>query len=226
MDEAHEADHRRIVRAERSGLDSCTIGDANPVMEYPPPVNPIPSHRTVGALAIATALVLGACQSAADDPTASDEPPAASTSASVAPSASAADSPSAGEQAGEEVSVFDVEVGDCFDAAGDVLESVTLVDCEASHTYEAFHVFDHEAGADAAYPGDDALTDYAETECGVPFEDYVGRDYESSIWYISWITPSEETWAEGDREILCTLHQQDDNGDPIQVTGSAEGSGE
>jgi hypothetical protein len=45
-------------------------------------------------------------------------------------------------------------------------------------------------------------------------------------WYISWIPPSAETWAAGDREILCTVHQQDENGEPIEVTGSAEGSGE
>jgi hypothetical protein len=229
MDEAHEADHRRIVRVERRALDSCTIGDANTLPWSIRHVNPSRLGRALGAIAIASLVVLAACQAPEDDPSATDAPSSARASASTVAtaSASAESSPSPSDEAGgEEVSVFDVEVGDCFDATGDEIESVTVVDCEASHTYEAYHVFDHEAAGDAAYPGDEAMTDLAETECGDLFEDYVERDYESSIWYISWITPSEETWAAGDREIVCTLHQQDEGGDPIQVTGSAEGSGE
>jgi len=36
------------------------------------------------------------------------------------------------------------------------------------------------------------------------------------------VTPSDETWTEGDREILCTLGLEDDS----EVTGSKENTGE
>jgi Septum formation len=123
-------------------------------------------------------------------------------------------------------SVFDIEVGDCFSADSDEVESVLVVDCEQAHSYEAFFVFDHDGGASEPYPGDDAIVDYAEGECRAPFEEFVGTDYDSSIWYITSVTPSAETWAEGDREIICTLDQQDQDGVAIEVTGSAEGSAE
>ena len=101
------------------------------------------------------------------------------------------------------------------------IESVLVVDCESPHTYETYHVFDHEAGSDEPYPGDEEILEYADGECRGPFADFVGLDYESSIYFITSVTPSDETWTEGDREILCTLGLEDDS----EVTGSAEGSG-
>lgn len=127
---------------------------------------------------------------------------------------------------GDETSVFDLEVGDCFSADSDVLTTVTVVDCEQSHEYEAFALLDHEAADGDPYPGDGPLLEYANTGCEPPFEAYVGRDYQTSIWYITSLYPSEETWAEGDREVVCTLNQQDANREPIAVTGTAQGSGD
>ena len=171
------------------------------------------------------AVAVAGCQSTSDDAT----PSAATTPAAASPSSE----PSAGETAsatdaseGEETSVFELEVGDCFSADSDTINSVLVVDCQQPHTYEAFFVFDHEAGVDDAFPGDDEILEYADTACRPPFEEFVGTDYESSIWYITSVTPSAETWATGDREIVCTLDQQDANDEPIEVTGSAEGSGE
>ena len=148
-------------------------------------------------------------------------PTATSPGESQAAASSAPAAPS-----GEETSVFELEVGDCFSADRDQLETVTVVDCEASHEYEVFALIDDEAGADEPYPGDAEVLDYADTQCQPPFEAYVGHDYQTSIWYITSLSPSEETWADGDREIVCTLNQQDDNQEPIAVTGTAEGSAE
>jgi hypothetical protein len=194
------------------------------------------AHRsTLSAFVILAAVALVGCQSADDEPT-----PSASEAASTVPSASASvsatattepsaeesASPSAEADPGEEVSVFDIEAGDCFTADGDEIQSVLVVDCEQPHVYEAYHLFDHDAGADEAYPGDDAITDFADTGCRPPFEEFVDHDYDTSIWYISWLTPSADTWAEGDREIVCAVNQQDESEEPIEVTGSAEGAAE
>ena len=182
----------------------------------------------VVALAIVAVLVFAGLSllggTAAETPIPADAPSKAGTATEVA--ATESEVAASATDAGEETSVFDLEVGDCFSAESDQLDTVLVVDCAQPHEYEVFHVFDHPAGADEPYPGDDTLLDFADTECQPPFEDFVGHDYQTSIWYITSVTPSEETWADGDREIVCTLNQQDDNAEPISVTGSAEGAAE
>lgn len=133
-------------------------------------------------------------------------------------------SASASPRDGVEVSAFDLEAGDCYSesSSDEELETVMVVDCNDPHVFETYHVLNHEAGAAGAYPGHDQIDEYAERACESEFEDFVGRDYRTSIWYINWVTPSADSWAEGDREITCTLATEDYE----QVTGSAAGSGE
>lgn len=171
---------------------------------------------------LVVAAVLAGCQDATEDPTPSGASPSAP---SIAPSAAVSVAPTAPSGA-EPTSVFDLEVGDCFSVESDELTTVVVVACEESHEYEAFALLDHEAGDADPYPGDEAMLEYGNSACQAPFEAYVGREYETSIWYITSVFPSEETWATGDRELVCTLNQQDADSEPIAVTGSAEGSGE
>ena len=185
----------------------------------------IPAHRFFIPVTLAV-MVLTACQSGSDETaSAGDASVAPSSSASAEPSVEASPSPTDASD-GEETSVFDLEVGDCFTADSDEVESVLVIDCEQPHTYEAFFLFDHPAGPDEAFPGDQEILEYADSECRPPFEEFVGTDYETSIWYITSVTPSAETWATGDREIICTLDQEDADGQAIEVTGSAEGAAE
>lgn len=123
---------------------------------------------------------------------------------------------------GEETSVFELSAGDCFTASGDQVETVEVVDCAKPHVYEAFAVLDHDAGPDDPYPGDDAILEWADQACQGDFEDFVGASYDTSKWYITSVTPSQETWDTGDREIVCTLNLEDQSA----VSGSAEGSAE
>jgi hypothetical protein len=179
-----------------------------------------PGHAGPLALLIA----LAACQSpsptpSADNATTSPAGSVAAVTASPSPSASGSGS---GDPEGVETSVFDLRPGDCFSSGETAIVSVSVVDCDQPHVYEAFAVFDHEAGPDDEYPGDQAIGEDANSACRPPFEEYVGIAYEDSIWYITSIPPSEETWAEGDREIVCTLTNEQET----EVTGSAEGSGE
>lgn len=186
-------------------------GDAQPVK--------LRLDRTLLSVTILlVALVAAACTSG-DDPEPSTSAAASQSESSEAALPSAAASQAGG---GEETSVFDLEVGDCFSESEEELETVTVVDCETAHVYEVYHVFDHEAGDDEAYPGDTEILEYADTECQVPFEDFVGLDYQSSQWYITSVTPSQETWDQGDREIVCTVNLEDGS----EVTGSAGGSAE
>jgi len=121
-----------------------------------------------------------------------------------------------GENGAGETPATDIEAGDCYDpaASGDAA-AVALVDCAAPHRYEAFASF---VLTDAAYPGD-ALDAEARQPCIDAFADFVGIDYASSALALRYIAPSEGTWAEGDREVVCVV------GDPAGPTsGSLHGT--
>jgi hypothetical protein len=167
----------------------------------------------------ALALAIAACSSPDESAPVSPEPSvAASDAATEAPSVSAA--ASGGGTGGETISVFDVAVGDCFNAPeGDTVSEVELVDCADPHQYEAYHAEDHPAAGADPYIGDEAMTDFADNVCLDQFEAFVGIPWEESTLNYFYLQPTAETWEIGDREILCAVYS--DAGD---LTGSAEGS--
>ena len=165
-----------------------------------------PTRSITVVLGLAMAVALAACGSTAD--------PAPATTPVATDD---------GAPTGEDRTIFELAVGDCFlsdDEPGDVA-NVRVVDCEQPHLYEVFALLEHDAGADEPFPGEDELQDFADA-CRDDFEEYVGTDYESSRWYITTFTPSEDTWAGGDREVICAIGNEDDS----EWTGSAEGSEE
>ena len=98
--------------------------------------------------------------------------------------------------------VFALEVGNCFDDpdAFDQVSNVELVGCTEAHDNEVYHVFDM---TDADFPGVEAANTAAEVGCLGAFEPYVGRDFDSSSLGLGYLTPSEESWEQDDREIVC-----------------------
>jgi hypothetical protein len=176
--------------------------------------------RSLAGMA-ALALTVVAC-SAGGTPTPQES---ASPEASVSAEASASDATASSEAsgspaAGDLTSVFDLAPGDCFNV-GDTssVEEVELVPCAELHDYELYGALDHPAGSQDPFPGREEVESYAETECVDRFEPFVGRAYDDSELYILHLTPSEDTWADGDREVLCNLYLQDG-----QLEGSMEGS--
>lgn len=111
------------------------------------------------------------------------------------------------------VTVYDLRVGDCFNAAefsateeGEVSD-VDGVPCDEPHAFEVFAVANY---GGSAYPATDSQFEVAFTEvCIPPFEGYVGIPYADSALFASAITPTEEGWDAGDREFICHLHEQD-----------------
>lgn len=183
-------------------------------------------HARPGLAALATLLVLAACSTS---PSVTASP---SVSAPVAsPAASGSDAGASPSASGSHTSAFDLELGDCFDTEDiTTVDEVVVLDCEEPHVYEVFGVSEYDAGADDAYPGEEPLNDAADEACRPAFEDYVGVSYDVSEWFATFINPSVGTWAEGDREILCVLHEEAPPGPdgteltPPAVTGSAQGS--
>ena len=119
---------------------------------------------------------------------------------------------------GTDTDVFTIAVGDCLNdgAVEGEVSSVPTVDCAEPHDSEAYASIIMD---DGDFPGDQAVTDQAESGCITEFNTFVGLDYESSTLDFSYYYPTEESWGQGDREILCLIL------DPAgQVTGSLEGA--
>lgn len=102
-----------------------------------------------------------------------------------------------------------VEAGECFDPA--TPDAVTLVDCAGRHRYEVFATL---LVPDAEYPAG-TLKDSSVARCQDAFADFIGVEFAASRIRLRVVMPSEDTWDEGDREVLCIV------GDP---SGSTTGT--
>lgn len=122
---------------------------------------------------------------------------------------------------GGKVDAFNMRVGDCFndtDSYSEEISSVPGVPCKDPHDNEAFAVFDLTV---ADYPGHDEMGVLAFDACMAQFEAYVGRDYESSSLEITTMYPTQGSWAESDREVVCAVYDMDAN----KLLGSSRDSG-
>ena len=113
--------------------------------------------------------------------------------------------------------VFSLKLGDCYNGGSESeVSDVSVVPCTEAHDYEVFSVLTY---AGDTFPGDSVIQSFAETECVNAYEPYVGKSYESSEFYIRYLTPTSQTWATGDRVIDCVLYSQSG-----KLTGSMRGS--
>jgi len=114
---------------------------------------------------------------------------------------------------GDDVAADDLEVGQCVELDVDDTEisSLPLVDCDEPHQAEVYLVEDIEGGDEI--PDTDSLIARGQELCaGDAFEAYVGTSYEQSELEFYTVYPSEDTWEDGDREIVC-LAIRPDGGD-------------
>ena len=113
------------------------------------------------------------------------------------------------------------DIGDCVEESelSGSVDEIATVDCDEPHYAELIAKFDLD-GDD--YPGDEAVGTQGLEGCTSRFEDYVGIDYPSSIYYVGPVTPTEDTWNDADdREVLCFAYQPGE-----EITGSIEGAAE
>ncbi len=111
-----------------------------------------------------------------------------------------------------------LKVGDCINyEPSDDGHNRVLVDCAQPHAQEVFYAFELPAGG---YPGIMTIGDAQQDECAPKFTSYVGVDWEHSRYTINYGGPTEQTWAKGDRQVVCFL----EDGSGGQLTGSAKGT--
>lgn len=151
--------------------------------------------RRIGALVVA---VIGLAVAGCGD----DGAPPATTSS---PSVDAGDAPTP---------VVRLEPGECFDGpdleegSTDTARSVTTVPCAEPHLHEVYHAF--EFSEDEPFPGDATIVELAEEGCAEAFATRLGDTAaleQLSLW------PTEESWSEGDRRVLCAAFPSD--GEPL-----------
>lgn len=113
-----------------------------------------------------------------------------------------------------------IQLGDCLNGVTPgAVESMQGVPCTTPHHVEVYYAFDL---PDGDYPGKASLTESAGSRCFNAFEPFIGHELETSIFDVSYLYPSAESWDElRDREILCMIN----NYDMTEKTGSAENSG-
>jgi ribosomal protein L40E len=116
------------------------------------------------------------------------------------------------------ISVENLQVGDCFDMsqAGEI-STVEGRPCAQPHEFEVFHAFLLQA---ATFPAEAEMYEQAEAGCRDAFDDYVGVSWGSSGLYFTQLTPTEASWRDGDRTVVCMLYDPADD----QLTESARGS--
>ena len=110
---------------------------------------------------------------------------------------------------------FELETGQCLNEPdSEEVINVEIVDCAEPHDLEVYRTADL-----PEQTFDPVVIDSASFEiCLDGFDGFVGTPYVDSELDIYYLVPSEESWADGDREVVCAVY--DLSGD--QLTGTAE----
>ncbi|HWH37564.1 MAG TPA: septum formation family protein [Candidatus Limnocylindrales bacterium] len=110
-----------------------------------------------------------------------------------------------------------VPVGACFDGIGPTATGgdsssvlalffgVSLVDCAEPHDAELVGRFDW-SGPTTDFPGEPALASHSESGCRERFREYVGRDFDLSVYELVYTYPPEPQWRSGKRSFECIVH--------------------
>lgn len=110
---------------------------------------------------------------------------------------------------GSSVAANDVEVGTCTSQDfSDGVGEIESMDCSEPHLLEVFAVYDL---PDGDYPGDAEISQQSGEGCaGDRFEDYVGVPFVDSIFFVTWVPPTEKTWNDADdRTVICFIVTED-----------------
>jgi hypothetical protein len=127
---------------------------------------------------------------------------------------------------GGDLDVMTLRPGDCFDDPDDleqVVFDVAAVPCSEPHDNEVYSVQTLAPGAfTEEFPGEEALQRHSYDACiGSVFDEYVGTSYLDSALDVFTLTPTAESWEQGDREFVCAVYRLD----LAQITGTVRGSG-
>jgi len=119
-----------------------------------------------------------------------------------------------------DLTAVDLRVGDCFDLkdpAATEIENVVARPCTQEHQYELFYTGSMPEGD---YPPNSVIEVFMNNNCMPAFLAYVGKEYEASKLDLSWLSPTSDSWRQGDRSVQCSVY--DPSAD--RLTGSLKGA--
>ena len=177
------------------------------------------------AIVAGLAVGLAACgASATPSPAASGAGPSPAASTSNEPTAHPTPTAQAPTPFVEYQDPADLAVGDCYDAIedeeSDLFLAAAIRSCEEPHLHEVFAIVELENPIGAPFPNDRDLENASVDLCDPAFEEYVGTPIDDSRYDYLYYMPSDVTWENGDREVMCVV---DDRGD--RIVGSVKGTG-
>lgn len=115
-----------------------------------------------------------------------------------------------------EGNVFSLEVGMCFDDYGvGEVSDVPRANCAEPHDNEVYATWDV---SDPVLPSQTTMAE----GCYDRFEAAIGEPYETSIYDFGMLTPTQGSWDQGDREVVCYAYTY---GGAERIVGSVLGSG-
>lgn len=128
---------------------------------------------------------------------------------------------------GAQLNPYDLRVGQCFsewswfdDDFDRRINITAAIDCNEPHKKEVFHEAEFPAPNGAPFPGETKMTEWSTDLCYSAFADFVGVDYELSVYGIDFIQPTQETFEHPvgrHRRVTCVLFHIDD----LELEGSA-----
>ena len=98
------------------------------------------------------------------------------------------------------------------------VNSVATTECTEAHTGEVYSVTTLKSDT---MPSRDEMDELVHNTCYETFEAYVGTSPEETTLDYTAMSPTKQTWAKGDREIVCIAVRTDDE----QLTASVRDSG-
>ena len=114
-------------------------------------------------------------------------------------------------------SVFSLQVGDCIDipdAAQLLVDRLDTLPCDQPHDAE---IYAEQTLTEP--PEQTALDSMANDFCLAEFEPFVGLPYEESVLEVTFLYPTDDSWAQGDDVLQCVVRHPTDS-----VTASLRGS--
>jgi hypothetical protein len=121
-------------------------------------------------------------------------------------------------RASDDMTAEDLSVGDCLNDAdlSGIVTSVPVVPCSEPHDSEAYAEFELDEGP---FPGSEEIDAKGNAGCVERFTEFVGIAFNESDLEYSFYLPTESSWPQGDRRILCEVY------DPKkQTTGTLKGA--
>ena len=120
---------------------------------------------------------------------------------------------------GRTIHSTELQVGDCYnyDDSETQVSNVEVIDCSAPHQYE---VYSNYQITQSTFPDESTMKSEQYAACHDTFETYVGVPYDQSQYDVGTLTPTENSWAQGDHTITCSLMTKDGS----LITGSLKGA--